>query len=66
MADAVKGAGSNFFIQLWHPGAIREVGADHEFAAQPSISPSGLIQKGGSERKSHDAPRSPRGARRVC
>jgi 2,4-dienoyl-CoA reductase-like NADH-dependent reductase (Old Yellow Enzyme family) len=41
--DAVRGEGAEFFIQLWHEGAIRTVGGDGPLAEHPTVSPSGLI-----------------------
>lgn len=41
--EAVRDEGSAFFIQLWHEGAIRDVGGDGPMAAHPTVSPSGLI-----------------------
>jgi 2,4-dienoyl-CoA reductase-like NADH-dependent reductase (Old Yellow Enzyme family) len=43
--DAVKGAGGNLFVQLWHEGAVRKEGQGPHPEA-PTLSPSGLIQKG--------------------
>ena len=40
--DSVKSAGGNMFIQLWHEGAVRK----EPHAESPSLSPSGLVQKG--------------------
>jgi len=40
---AVRGEGAEFFMQLWHEGAIREVGGDGPLAEHPTLSPSGLI-----------------------
>lgn len=45
-ADAVRGEGAEFFVQLWHEGAIREEGGDGPLAAHPTVSPSGLKQGG--------------------
>ena len=44
--DATHEAGAHFFFQIWHPGAIRVVPDGSPEAAQPSLSPSGLIKKG--------------------
>lgn len=46
LADAVKGAGAAFAIQLWHPGGQRRPIAGFPHADAPTLSPSGLIQKG--------------------
>ena len=46
VVDAVKGEGAAFFVQLWHPGAMRKVAAGHPLAGLPALSPSGLIQAG--------------------
>jgi 2,4-dienoyl-CoA reductase-like NADH-dependent reductase (Old Yellow Enzyme family) len=43
---AVRGEGAAFLLQLWHPGAMRKVAAEHPLAAHPALSPSGLIQAG--------------------
>jgi len=40
--DAVRSEGGNFFIQLWHEGAIRSEGGDGPLAQHPTLSPSGL------------------------
>lgn len=40
---AVRGEGAEFFVQLWHEGAIRDVGGDGPMAMHPTVSPSGLI-----------------------
>jgi len=40
----IKAAGGNFFIQLWHEGAARREGGKGQYAAYPTLSPSGLIQ----------------------
>lgn len=40
--DAVHQAGGRMFLQLWHEGAVRKQLSD----ASPSLSPSGLVQKG--------------------
>ncbi len=44
--DATHDGGAHFFFQIWHPGAVRIVPEDWPEAAQPSLSPSGLIKKG--------------------
>ncbi len=44
--SAVKGAGGVFFQQLWHPGAMRVPGPDGAPYDRPSLSPSGLLQRG--------------------
>jgi 2,4-dienoyl-CoA reductase-like NADH-dependent reductase (Old Yellow Enzyme family) len=44
--DAVHAEGAAIFIQLWHPGSMRKVAADHPLARLPAWSPSGLIQDG--------------------
>jgi len=44
--DAVHAEGAAIFIQLWHPGAMRKVAAEHPLAGHPAWSPSGLIQAG--------------------
>ena len=41
--DAVRGEGAEFLIQLWHEGAVRDVGGDGPLAEHPTVSPSGLI-----------------------
>lgn len=41
--DAVHAEGSHMFLQLWHEGAIRKMNSNNSV---PSISPSGLVQKG--------------------
>lgn len=43
---AVKSTGAKFFQQIWHPGALREVAEHLPQASYPTLSPSGLIQKG--------------------
>jgi len=48
VVGAVHDGGARFFFQLWHPGAVRVVPDDWPEAAQPSLSPSGLIKKGRS------------------
>ena len=45
LADAVKGAGAAFAMQLWHPGGQRRPIAGFAHADAPTLSPSGLIQK---------------------
>src|SRR5262249_21003492 len=44
VVDAVKSEGAAFFLQIWHPGAMRKVAAGHPLADYPAFSPSGLIQ----------------------
>jgi 2,4-dienoyl-CoA reductase-like NADH-dependent reductase (Old Yellow Enzyme family) len=46
VVDAVRGAGAAFFLQIWHPGAMRKVAEEHPLAKVPALSPSGLIQGG--------------------
>lgn len=46
VVDAVKTAGAHFFMQLWHPGAIRLPVRGMPHTDYPSLSPSGLIQAG--------------------
>jgi 2,4-dienoyl-CoA reductase-like NADH-dependent reductase (Old Yellow Enzyme family) len=46
VVDAVKGEGAAFLLQLWHPGAMRNVAESHPLAKLPALSPSGLIQSG--------------------
>src|SRR6516162_10093710 len=46
VVDAVRGEGAAFLLQLWHPGAMRKVAAEHPLASYPALSPSGLIQAG--------------------
>jgi 2,4-dienoyl-CoA reductase-like NADH-dependent reductase (Old Yellow Enzyme family) len=41
--DAVREAGGHLMIQLWHEGAIRQVGGDGPLSGAPTLSPSGLI-----------------------
>lgn len=45
LVHTVRATGARFFIQLWHPGAIREVKADSPYARFDTVSPSGLIQE---------------------
>jgi hypothetical protein len=45
LSDAIKGAGSAFAMQLWHPGSQRQPIAGFAHADAPTLSPSGLIQK---------------------
>ncbi len=45
-AAAVRGEGAEFFMQLWHEGAVRTEGGDGPRSAHPTISPSGLISGG--------------------
>jgi 2,4-dienoyl-CoA reductase-like NADH-dependent reductase (Old Yellow Enzyme family) len=44
--EAVRGEGAGFLMQLWHPGSMRKVAAEHPLASYPALSPSGLIQAG--------------------
>jgi 2,4-dienoyl-CoA reductase-like NADH-dependent reductase (Old Yellow Enzyme family) len=44
--EAVRGEGTAFLLQLWHPGAMRKVAAGHPLADSATLSPSGLIQAG--------------------
>lgn len=46
LADAVHSGGAHFFVQLWHPGAIREVAPGYRSSNTPTLSPSGLMGKG--------------------
>ena len=46
VVDAVRGEGAVFFLQIWHPGAMRKVAEGHPLASYPAFSPSGLIQAG--------------------
>ena len=48
VVDAVRGEGAAFFLQIWHPGAMRKVAEGHPLASYPAFSPSGLIQAGRS------------------
>lgn len=41
-AAAVKAAGGELFLQLFHEGAIRAEGGDGPYSAYPTLSPSGL------------------------
>jgi 2,4-dienoyl-CoA reductase-like NADH-dependent reductase (Old Yellow Enzyme family) len=43
-AAAVKQAGGNFFIQLWHEGAIRKDGGSGPYSHVSTVSPSGLVK----------------------
>lgn len=45
---AVKGAGGNMILQLWHEGAIRKEGGDGPWSRYPTLSPSGLAHTGRS------------------
>ncbi|HWL01080.1 MAG TPA: 12-oxophytodienoate reductase [Microbacteriaceae bacterium] len=47
-AAAVRGEGAEFFIQLWHEGAVRDEGGDGPYAEHPTLSPSGLLSGGTS------------------
>ena len=40
-ADAVRGAGGHFFLQLWHHGGLRPEHGDGPNAGYPTLSPSG-------------------------
>ncbi len=40
--DAVRGAGGEMFMQLWHEGAVRPEGGDGPHSEYPTVSPSGL------------------------
>jgi 2,4-dienoyl-CoA reductase-like NADH-dependent reductase (Old Yellow Enzyme family) len=44
--NAVQREGARVFIQLWHPGVIRKLPADHPLAHHDTLSPSGLVQSG--------------------
>jgi 2,4-dienoyl-CoA reductase-like NADH-dependent reductase (Old Yellow Enzyme family) len=44
--SAVRAAGGEMFIQLWHEGAIRSEGGDGPYSAYPTLSPSGLARAG--------------------
>ncbi len=46
VADAVKGAGAAFMVQLWHPGGQRMPAEGFPHADHPTLSPSGIIQEG--------------------
>jgi 2,4-dienoyl-CoA reductase-like NADH-dependent reductase (Old Yellow Enzyme family) len=46
VVNAVRGEGAAFFLQIWHPGAMRKVAEGHPLASYPALSPSGLIQAG--------------------
>jgi 2,4-dienoyl-CoA reductase-like NADH-dependent reductase (Old Yellow Enzyme family) len=46
LAQAIKGAGAAFAIQLWHPGSQRRPVEGFAHADAPTLSPSGLIQAG--------------------
>lgn len=41
--DAVRAAGGNILIQLWHEGAHRREGGEGPFSEGPTLSPSGLV-----------------------
>jgi len=43
---AVKAAGGNIILQLWHEGAIRKEGGDSRWSVHPTLSPSGLAFRG--------------------
>ncbi|AEM84185.1 NADH:flavin oxidoreductase [Streptomyces violaceusniger] len=42
----VKSAGGHLLLQLWHEGAMRAAEGDDAWSTYPTISPSGLTQKG--------------------
>jgi 2,4-dienoyl-CoA reductase-like NADH-dependent reductase (Old Yellow Enzyme family) len=44
--EAVKAAGSEMLMQLWHEGALRKEGGDGPLSAVPTLSPSGLVYGG--------------------
>jgi 2,4-dienoyl-CoA reductase-like NADH-dependent reductase (Old Yellow Enzyme family) len=46
VVEAVRSEGAAFFLQIWHPGAMRKVAPGHALAEYPAWSPSGLIQSG--------------------
>jgi len=46
IVHAVRSEGAAFFLQIWHPGAMRKVAPGHPLASYPAWSPSGLIQTG--------------------
>lgn len=46
LANSVHDNGAKFFIQIWHPGAQRVVPLGSDWAAQPTLSPSGLVKAG--------------------
>ena len=46
VVKAVRAEGAAFFLQIWHPGAMRKVADGHPLAKVPAWSPSGLIQGG--------------------
>jgi len=46
--NAVRGEGGEFFIQLWHEGAVRPEGGNTRHSEHPTISPSGLVKAGES------------------
>jgi 2,4-dienoyl-CoA reductase-like NADH-dependent reductase (Old Yellow Enzyme family) len=43
---AVRSAGGNLFLQLWHEGAVRREGGDGPLSAEPTLSPSGIRSAG--------------------
>jgi 2,4-dienoyl-CoA reductase-like NADH-dependent reductase (Old Yellow Enzyme family) len=56
VVDAVRGEGAAFFLQIWHPGAMRKVAEGHPLASYPALSPSGLIQAGRSNGRAMTRP----------
>jgi 2,4-dienoyl-CoA reductase-like NADH-dependent reductase (Old Yellow Enzyme family) len=44
--EAVKSAGSEMLMQLWHEGALRKEGGDGPLAHVPTLSPSGIVYGG--------------------
>ncbi|MDY0007501.1 MAG: 12-oxophytodienoate reductase [Spongiibacteraceae bacterium] len=46
--QAVKAAGGEMLLQLWHEGAVRKQHAGGLYPDYPSLSPSGLVQAGKS------------------
>ena len=43
---AIRDAGGNMFLQLWHEGAVRREGGDGPYADAPTLSPSGIRSPG--------------------
>ena len=43
---AIRQAGGQMFMQLWHEGAVRREGGDGEYADAPTLSPSGIRAPG--------------------
>jgi 2,4-dienoyl-CoA reductase-like NADH-dependent reductase (Old Yellow Enzyme family) len=43
---AIRDAGGNMFLQLWHEGAVRREGGDGPYADSPTLSPSGIRSPG--------------------